>query len=208
MGKLAISAFAILLVTVGPIEVASMFMALAGSEAEPSRRRLARRAALVGVVVLLGFALAGNALLGLLAVGLPAFRAAGGILLLLLAADLLLARHSGISSITPGEEREATRHADIAIFPLAIPLIAGPGSMTAVVLLMGRTAGNADIAAVLLVIGVVGLLTYVAMLAASRVVTVLGLTGVNVINRVSGIFLAALAMQYVFDGIGQSGLLH
>jgi len=206
--RLAISALVTLLVTVGPLDVASLFLGLAGEQNRDRRRRVARRASLIGVVILIAFALGGNALLKLLDVGLPAFRAAGGILLLLLAVDLLLARHSGLSSITPSEEREAERQHDVAVFPLAIPLIAGPGSMTAVVLLMGRTENSLQMGLILAIIVVVGAITFLAMIAADRLVGLLGQTGVNVIARVSGVILAALAVQFIFDGIGQSGLLH
>ena len=208
MTRLAISALVTLLVTVGPLDVASLFLGLAGEQNRDRRRRVARRASLIGVVILIAFALGGNALLKLLDVGLPAFRAAGGILLLLLAVDLLLARHSGLSSITPSEEREAERQHDVAVFPLAIPLIAGPGSMTAVVLLMGRTENSLQMGLILAIIVVVGAITFLAMIAADRLVGLLGQTGVNVIARVSGVILAALAVQFIFDGIGQSGLLH
>jgi len=208
MIEIALSAVTILLVTVGPIEVASMFVALTAGTSTHSKQRLALSASLIGAAVLLAFALGGNRLLALLQVGLPAFRTAGGILLLRLSADLLLARHSGLSSITRGEEREAAHHSDIAVFPLAIPLIAGPGSMTAVVLLMGRAQDAANAVVVVVAIGVVVGLTFAAMLAADRLVRLLGLTGINVIARVSGILLAALAMQFVFDGLGQSGLFH
>jgi multiple antibiotic resistance protein len=208
MTELAFSALAILLVTVGPVEVAAMFMALTAGASAETRRRLALGASMIGAAVLVAFALGGNRLFALLQVGLPAFRTAGGILLLRLSADMLLARHSGLSSITRGEEREAAHHADIAVFPLAIPLIAGPGSMTAVVLLMGRAGDAADAAMVVAAIGAVVGLTLAAMLAADRLVRLLGLTGINVIARVSGILLAALAMQFVLDGLGQSGLFH
>src|SRR5262249_39011393 len=154
--------------------------------------------------VLVVFAIGGTKFLELLGVGLPAFRIAGGILLLMVAADLLLAQRTSLSSISKSEEREARQQPDIAVFPLAIPLIAGPGSMTAVVLLMSKAADVAEQALVLAAVLVNIALTLFVMLGAGALNRVLGLTGTNVIARVSGILLAALAMQYVLDGLSQS----
>jgi len=201
------TAFATLFVAVGPVEVGSMFLALTAGTAKAERRNIAIVSAIVSAVVLTAFALGGIQLLGLIGVGLPAFRTAGGVLLLMVAADLLLAKHSAISSITPLEEGEAQRHeTDVAVFPLAIPLTAGPGSMTAVVLLMGKAHGPLDIAAVLSALGLIVLLTFGAMLASDRLMKLLRKTGANVIARVSGVLLAALAMQFIFDGLSDSGL--
>jgi multiple antibiotic resistance protein len=200
-------AFATLFVAVGPVEVGSMFLALTAGMTRPQRRNTAIVSASVATAVLVAFALGGIQLLGLIGVGLPAFRTAGGVLLLMVAADLLLAQHSAISSITPTEEGEARSHeTDVAVFPLAIPLTAGPGSMTAVVLLMSKAHGPADLAAVLAALGAIMLLTFVTMLASEPLMRLLHKTGANVIARVSGIFLAALAMQFIFDGLSDSGL--
>lgn len=200
------TAFATLFVAVGPVEVAAMFLALTPGMAPAQRRGLAFTAGIVATVVLLVFALFGVQLLGLIGVGLPAFRTAGGVLLLMVAADLLLAQHSAISSITSTEENEARAQANIAVFPLAIPLTAGPGSMTAVVLLMGKAPTWLGKAQVLGALGAVIALTLLAMLLAGPLMRLLGVTGTNVIARVSGILLAALAMQFIFDGLGESGL--
>ena len=201
------TAFATLFVAVGPVEVGSMFLALTAGMTKAERRNTAIVSAIVSAVVLTAFALGGIQLLGLIGVGLPAFRTAGGVLLLMVAADLLLAKHSAISSITPLEEGEAQRHeTDVAVFPLAIPLTAGPGSMTAVVLLMGKAHGPLDMAAVLGALGLIVLLTFGAMLASDRLMKLLLKTGANVIARVSGVLLAALAMQFIFDGLSDSGL--
>jgi multiple antibiotic resistance protein len=200
-------AFATLFVAIGPIEVGSMFLALTTGMAKAERRNTAIVAATVSAAVLAAFALGGIQLLNLIGVGLPAFRTAGGVLLLMVAADLLLAQHSAISSITPTEEGEAQRHeTDVAVFPLAIPLTAGPGSMTAVVLLMGKAHGAIDTAAVLGALTLIVLLTFAAMLASDRLMKLLRKTGANVIARVSGVLLAALAMQFIFDGLADSGL--
>lgn len=207
MFHLFASSLTTLFVAIGPVEVASMFLALTAGMSAPHKRKLAILSATTALAVLLLFALAGIQLLQLIGVGLPAFRTAGGVLLLMVAADLLLAQHSAISSITSTEEHEAKiQKTDIAIFPLAIPLTAGPGSMTAMVLLMGKEHSLAEAGIVIGALVLVILGTFLAMLLSDRLMRVLGVTGANVIARVSGIFLAALAMQFIFDGLSQSHL--
>lgn len=198
------SSLATLFVAIGPVEVAAMFLALTPGMSTRHKRQLAILSASVALAVLLAFALGGIQLLALIDVGLPAFRTAGGVLLLMVAADLLLAQHSAISSITSTEEHEAKVNTDIAIFPLAIPLTAGPGSMTAIVLLMGKAHKTSDALLVLAALGTVILITFLSMLLSDRLMQVLGVTGANVIARVSGILLAALAMQFIFDGLSAS----
>ncbi len=199
-----ISAFTTLFVAIGPVEVAAMFLALTPGIDVATKRRLAIVAAGVAAGVLLAFALGGIQLLSLIGVGLPAFRTAGGVLLLMTSAEMLLRRHTGLTSITPPEEMEAKRQPDIAVFPLAIPLTAGPGSMTAIVLLMGRAHTHLADGMVLLALLLNILLVFAAMLLSQGLMRVLGTTGVNVVARVSGILLAALAMQFIFDGLTAS----
>ena len=195
-----------LLVTVGPIEVAAMFLALTAGRAGVERMRLAWRASVIAFLILLAFGLGGGRLLAALRVGLPAFQAAGGVLLLGVARDQLFAQHSGLSSITSNEQAEAASLPDIAVFPLAIPLIAGPGSMTAMVLLAGSRPLQAETAIALGALVVVMAITLAAMVVADRLVRLLGQTGANVVARVSGVLLAALAMQFLFDGLAGSGV--
>jgi multiple antibiotic resistance protein len=207
MLELAIAAFTTFFVTVGPVEVAAIFLSVTPRATAAHRRSTAITASIVAALVLTGFALGGRSLLEVLGVGMPAFRTAGGILLLKMATDLLLAERTGLTSITPAEEREAESQPDVAVFPLAIPMIAGPGTITAVLLLMGKAKTLAADAVVLGCIVAICLVTLVCMLGAARLVRLLGLTGTNVIARVSGILLAALAMQFIFDGLEQSGIL-
>jgi multiple antibiotic resistance protein len=135
MTALALSAFITLLVTISPVDVGSIFIGLTRGEPE-ARRALAIKATVIAALVLGIFAFFGTWLIAVLGVSLAAFRISGGVLLMLLSIDLLFARPSGLSSITESEAREAGWHQDIAVFPLAIPLIAGPGAITAVLLLM------------------------------------------------------------------------
>jgi multiple antibiotic resistance protein len=207
MTRIFATSLATLFVAIGPVEVAAMFLALTAGMTSAHKRKLAILAALTATIVLVLFALGGVQLLALIGVGLPAFRTAGGVLLLMVSADLLLAQHSAISSITSTEEQEAhNQQTDIAIFPLAIPLTAGPGSMTAIVLLMGKADTYLDMGMVLAALIVMMALTFLSMLASDRLMQLLRRTGANVVSRVSGIFLAALAMQFIFDGLSQSGL--
>lgn len=200
-----LSAFVTLFVTIGPIEAAVIFAGLTSGVHRPDRRALAARAVLIAGAVLLLFALCGGVLLALLHVSLPAFRVAGGVLLFLQAVSLTFA-NAGLSSISDEEQREARRPGDIAVFPLAFPLIAGPGSLLAVVLLMGRSSGLIQSVAILLMLAVCLAITYGAMRASDVLLQRLGETGTDVIGRVSGVLLAALAVQFIFDGLRQAGL--
>ena len=201
-----LSAFVTLFVTIGPIETAVIFTSLTAGIHRPDRRSLALRSVLVAGGVLFLFALGGSMLLGLLHISLPAFRVAGGVLLFLQALTLIFSSPGG-SSLSKGEKEEARRPGDIAVFPLAFPLIAGPGALSAVVLLMGRTEGAIEEAGVLSMLLLCLLLTYLAMLGSERLVQRLGQTGADVVGRVSGILLAALAVQFIFDGLGEAPFL-
>ena len=199
----ALATFVTLFVTIDPIGTAPMFAALTANHAPAERRRTAVRGVAIAAGVLLGFALVGEFLLGALGIGLPAFRIAGGVLLLLLSIEMVMVRHSGLRTTTDSEERESGQRADVSVFPLAIPLVAGPGAMTSVVLLMGAAGGDwGTMAFVLLELVAVLAVTLLCFLGASRVQKWLGVTGVNVVTRVSGLLLAALAVQFMLDGVG------
>ncbi|QFU16889.1 MarC family protein [Microvirga thermotolerans] len=206
MPETAVSAFVLLFVTIGPVETAAVFGVLTAGTHRPERRRLAWQAVVIAGLVLLLFALVGNRLLDFLHVSLAAFRIAGGVLLLLLAVDLVFAHPTGLSSITPSEEHEAQRPGDIAVFPLAIPLIAGPGSMTAIVLLMGQATTDLARATVLATLVACLGATYVALVLVDPLGRLLGVTGTNVVARISGILLAAVAVQFVLDGVREANL--
>jgi multiple antibiotic resistance protein len=201
-------ALATFFATIGPLDVAAMFAALTADQTAQQKRSIAIRGTLIGTVILLAFALVGEILLASLGISLAALRTAGGILLLLIGIDMVFARSSGGISTTDEEETEAISKSDISVFPLATPLIAGPGAMGAAILLMadqqGNIAGQAIIVASILLIL---LLTFVSMLLAGKIQYWLGVTGMHVITRVMGVLLSALAVQFIFDGIRQSGLV-
>lgn len=208
VSETAIVALATFFATIGPLDVAAVFAALTVGMPSWQRRGLALRGTLVAVLVLLPFALFGERLLGSFGISLPALRTAGGILLFLIGVDMVFARHSGSTSTTKEEEAEASDRSDIAVFPLGTPLIAGPGAMGAVILLMADTGGDLLLQGVVLG-GLLAnlLLTLVLLLMAAQVQGLLGITGMQVIARVFGVLLCALAVQFVFDGIDSSGLL-
>lgn len=208
MFETAIVSFATFFATIGPIDVVVMFAAMTSRATAEARRAMALRGVFVAGVILVSFALAGKGLLASLGISLAALRVAGGILLLLIGIDMVFARSSGGTSTTDDEEREAATKQDISVFPLATPLIAGPGSMGAAILLMANAEGEPVLQ--LVVVGcllALLLLTLVGLLLASQVQKVIGLTATHVIGRVFGVLLTALAVQFVFDGIAQSGLL-
>lgn len=202
MRELIVNAFLTLVVVVDPVGVAALFAALTFADSDAQRRRTALKGTALASAILVLFTLAGGPLLHALGISVPAFRIAGGVLLLLLSIDMVLARDSGLRSTTLRENEEAATRQDISVFPIAIPLIAGPGALASMLLLSGQGPGGAtSVAAVLAVLLVVMALTLVALLTASRLMRVIGVTGAGVISRVLGILLAALAVQFVLDGV-------
>lgn len=208
MLKTATVAFATFFATIGPIDVAAMFAALTVSSPPARRLAMAVKGVSIATGILLLFALFGQALLTHMGISLAALRTAGGILLLLIGIDMVFARTSGGISTTPVESREARLKADISVFPLATPLIAGPGAMGAAILLIANV--EADLLRQAVVIGMLLLvlaLTFVCLLLAAKLQRFLGVTGMHVVQRVFGVLLCALAVQFVFDGVASSGLL-
>ena len=197
------NAFVTLLVIIDPLGMAPIFAALTKGFSEKQKRESAIRGTVLGGLILYAFAIAGDVLLEAVGIGLPAFRIAGGLLLFLLSLDMVFARPSGMRATAVREQEEEEYQQDISVFPLAIPLLAGPGGITTVLLYTGgSTAGQA--ALFMAVLFVVLLLTLVSLLLASRVMRLLGETGANVLARVLGVLLAALSVQFVIDGLHTS----
>jgi len=195
-----LSSFVTLFVTIGPTETAVIFAGLTSGIHHNERWSLAVRSVAIAGLMLLLFAVGGNFVLSLLHVSLPAFRVAGGLLLFLQALTLTFSS-PGLSSISEGERRDAEKPGDIAVFPLAFPLIASPGALSAVVLLTGRAESWTEHASIILLIGLCLIITYIAMRAADVLVRLLRQTGADVVGRISGILLAGLAVQFIFDGL-------
>ncbi len=208
MLETAAVAFTTFFVTLGPIEAAAMFAALTSNRSTQHRRSMAIRATLVATGILLTFAVLGDWLLSLLGISLAALQTAGGILLLLIGIDMVFARSSGGTTTTDAETQEAEHKQDISVFPLATPLITGPGAMGAVILFIANAQGNfvTQLIVISSLLGVL-LITLLALLGATHIQKILGVSGQHVFSRVFGVLLCSLAVQFVFNGIGQSGLL-
>jgi len=207
MLEIAVLSFTTFFATVSPIDVAILFGALTARASPERKRSMAIKGTLIATLLLTVFAVFGRDVLGWMGISLPALRTAGGILLMLVAIDLVFARPSGISSTTVAETNEAEGRDDISVFPLATPLIAGAGSIGAAILMFARADG--DLGREIAVIGAllaVMAITLVLLLVASRLQRFVGVTGQNVISRVIGILLAALAVQFVFDGLREAGI--
>jgi multiple antibiotic resistance protein len=199
MTAFALKSFLTLLVVIDPVGLVPVFIALASDRSNAERERLARRAVLVAGAVLLAFTLGGSWLLGTLGISLDAFRIAGGALHFRIAVGMVFAQRE---RETPEEHEESRVRDDISVFPLAIPLIAGPGALASAMILAGEAqALPLGLPIVLATCGIVLALGYAALLLAGPLARVLGQTGVNVITRVLGVLLAALAVQYIADGV-------
>jgi len=197
-----LSAFVTLLLVVDPLGLVPTFVALTEGLPLKARRSVALRACIIAAVILTGAALGGEWLFKTVGISLPAFRIAGGLLLFSIASEMVFGvRIERQSKAAEQAVEEHVRH--IAAFPLAIPLMAGPGAITATVLLAGRSGAQptAALAELIGVICVVIALCYAAFMAGGRLSRLLGTTGNVVLSRVLGVLLAALAVQYVIDGI-------
>jgi multiple antibiotic resistance protein len=204
----ALTSFTTFFATIGTIEAAVIFAALTPSVAPSERRRIAVRAVAIAAVLLVGATLAGGPLLTQLGVGIPALQTAGGIILLVIALDMVFARPTSAFKLTPSEGAEAQHKDDLAVFPLATPLLAGPGAMSAGILLAANAHGAPlELVATLGALAAVMVVTLVLLLLGHDLGRFLGVTAQRVLIRVFGILLAAIAVQAVFDGLGASGLI-
>lgn len=191
-----------LLVIIDPVGTAAVFIGITPRDSEARRRAQAIRATLISVVVLVSFAFAGEFLLRAMGIGLPAFQIAGGLLLFVLAFDMVMQRPSGLRATESERAAAEASDDDVSVFPLAIPLIAGPGAMTSVVLLRGRAGDDyAQVAAVMAALLVTLAITLTCLVGAGTMTRVIGKTGTHVIGRVLGVVLAALSAQLVIGGI-------
>ncbi|MEN9059933.1 MarC family protein [Ponticoccus litoralis] len=197
-----IGAFATLFVVIDPIGLAPIFIALTADTDDRHRRAVALRAVLIAGSLLTLFAFFGEAVLGFIGISMPAFRIAGGILLFLTALDMLFERRTKRREDQADEED----FPDPSVFPIAIPLIAGPGAIATMILLAGRAEGALGMAAVLGVMAAVLMLALLLFLSAGVIERGLGRTGINVVTRLLGMLLAALSVQFVLDGLRDFGL--
>lgn len=195
-----ITAFVTLFVIIDPIGLVPLFVALTQGMSAVARRAIGLRAVIVAAILLTIFAYAGEAVLGFVGISMPAFRIAGGILLFLTALDMLFDRRAKRREDQTDEDRP-----DPSVFPLAIPLIAGPGAIASMILLAGQQPGLAGLGMVIGVMLVVLTLVMLLFLTANLFERALGRVGINVVTRLLGMLLAALSVQFVLDGLRDFG---
>jgi multiple antibiotic resistance protein len=198
--------FVVFFVVVEPISLIPLFAGLTEGANEAYKRLMAGKAAAISLGICILFALVGAKFLDIMGISLDSFRIAGGTLLFLISLDMVFARTSGTRSTTP-EHEESLKREDISVFPLAFPFIAGPGALATILLTAGEVWGKPVLFAGFL--GVVALVIAVClalMLGAERLMNLLGVTGAAVMSRLSGVVLAALAVQFISDGIRGSFL--
>ena len=200
-------ALATFFATVGVADIAFIFAALTKDNTAAERLKFATRGILIATAILLMFGFLGNQILDLFGITIPALRTGGGILLMLIGIDMVFARHSGGTSTTNKEDAESRQRDDISVFPMAMPLLAGPGSISAVILLTTGATTDTDFWLIMGALLSIMALTWVTLLLAIPIQRILGFTGLSVVSRIVGILLVALAVQFIFDGVRSSGLL-
>jgi multiple antibiotic resistance protein len=193
--------FVVFLVVVEPISLLPLFVGLTEGIEEAQRRQMALRAVIISAVILTVFAIVGGPFLKIMSINIESFRIFGGLLLFLIALEMVFARSPGTRT-SSREQQESEQREDISVFPLAFPFIAGPGALATILLAFGGTAGNPELfVGLLLIVFVVLAITLGVLYLAAPAMRVLGVTGTNVISRMFGVLLGALAVQYVIDGL-------
>ncbi|CAN1722390.1 multiple antibiotic resistance protein [Hyphomicrobium sp. 1Nfss2.1] len=208
MLETALTSFATFFATIGPIETAVLFATLTPKMELAERAAIALRATAIAGVLLLIFTLFGQPLLDELGVSIAALQTAGGVILLIIALDMVFAKPTSAFKLTQPEDEEAQTKDDIAVFPLAMPLLAGPGAMSAGILLAANADGNALLlGTTVAALAAVMLVTLALLLLSHRINRMIGITAQRVLMRVFGILLAGIAMQAIFNGVAASGVL-
>lgn len=196
-----IAPFVTLFVTIDPAGLAPLFLALTGGMDRASRQRVAIRGTLIGLAILILFAVAGTAILKTFGITIHAFRIAGGLLLFWIAFEMIFEKRQDRHQKSTERVVNSDEIHSLAVFPLAIPLIAGPGAISATILLSDQFASIIDRGKLIAIIGFIIAITFVVFVLAERVDRFLGVTGRMVLTRLLGVILAALAVQFVADGI-------
>jgi len=202
-----LNAFIVLFIVVDPIGIAWVFSALTVGCEVKLQRRMAIQGVIFALLFMYLFFFLGEYVLNFMGISLAAFRISGGILLFLLAMEMVFARQSGLRSTTNSEQIEAQQKQDLSVFPLAFPLLAGPGALATVMLMSGQAESFNQYIMMSAVIFLVCAITMVTLFMSRFLSERLGETGANVISRLFGLILAALAAQFVIDGVKQSFLV-
>jgi multiple antibiotic resistance protein len=206
MFETALTAFTTFFAVIGPIDTAVLLASLTPNMSREERRGIAVKAVFIATIIILLFALFGGPVLRQLGVSLAALQTAGGVILFIIALEMTLSKQPNPATLTATESEEAEdkaeRHAEIAVFPLATPLLAGPGAMTSAIVLAAGTQGDlALLGAVVAAIVAVMAVTLLLLLTAQEVHQWIGITARKVVVRVFGVLLAALAVQSIFNGL-------
>ncbi len=196
-----ITALVTMFVVIDPIGLAPLFLALTTGMTPAQRRRVAIHTVTVAGIILVLFAFFGEAVLGFVGISMPAFRIAGGILLFLTALDMLFERRTKRRE----DRTEDQEIDDPSVFPLAIPMIAGPGSIASIILLIGEKPGGEGLLMVLPITALTLLVLMLFLMASSYLDRLIGKKGIDVITRILGMLLAALSVQFVLDGLSAFG---
>ncbi|CUH84941.1 MarC family protein [Thalassovita mediterranea] len=202
-----ITGFVTLFVIMDPIGLAPIFIALTHGMPRAKRRAIGLRACVIAGTLLSLFALGGEAVLGFVGISMPAFRIAGGILLFLTALDMLFQRRTKRREDQAEQAEEDDHTDDPSVFPLAMPLISGPGAIATVILLSGQIPGWAGLVSTLTIMSLVLIITLILFYSAELLETALGKTGITVVTRLLGMLLAALSVQFVLDGLKDFGFV-
>jgi multiple antibiotic resistance protein len=201
------TAFTTAFTIIDPLGMVPLSLAVTASNTPAERRSIVTHATIVAAAIIFVMALVGRAIFSYLGITLPAFTIAGGILLFLIAVDMLFARRTGAKE-TDEETREAAVAGNVAVFPLAIPMIAGPGTIATVLVLINiAQTDTLRLSIIFFAYAAALFCTWLAMLAGTLILRAVGTTGIHVATRLLGILLAALAVQFVLNGLAQTGLM-
>ncbi len=195
-----------ILFVVDPPGAIPTYLVISTGDNRQQRRRTALRASLVATLTLALFAGGGQLLFHYLRLTLPAFQIAGGLILFLVALDMIRARR--LTQEGPGEVKEGIAKEDVAVTPLAIPMLAGPAAMSTVTVLMHHANTTEEVAVVYAAIFITGLVSYITLRLADPIYSGLGRTGINIFGRVIGLILAGISVQFVLDGLAAAGYIH
>jgi multiple antibiotic resistance protein len=204
--QFSLVAFSSIFFLVDPFAAIPSFLAMTADSEQPRRRRMARRAAWTCFLVLSSFALAGSFIFMFFGITLPAFEIAGGLILLLIGLEMLQARRSSTQEVAKETEEGAGKE-DAGIVPLGIPMLAGPGAISTVMVLMGPTPTVEHAIPVFIAIAVTSFSSYLILAGADRIRKHIGQTGIGIMMRMMGLLLTAIAVQFVLNGLNHLGVL-
>lgn len=204
--QFSLIAFSSIFVLVDPIAAVPTFLAMTGDSNRARRRHMAARAAWTCFIVLLVFAMAGTLIFRVFGITLAAFKIAGGLILGIIGLDMIKAKRSPTKE-TPGETEEGAEKEDVGIIPLGIPMLAGPGSISSVMVLMSQNGDWQHVIVIIASIAVVAALSFMVLAAADRVSSYLHETGIRILTRMMGLLLTAIAVQFVLNGLKDAGFL-